>query len=274
LAAAGEAAWTDPEGVHGEIVDEILEDGTPMEDPSDAVWEEMERQVGPEWERRGWPQAPEGETPELGSEMRGLTADEAFQQHHAARRIDPKQGEFPGMGGWREQLEAAREKVAPRTPEEQAAWERALRERSRSPRPVVEPPPIPPPLNPMAAQSLMAAGPDEWEEGDYGSVPWWDSVPGMEDLPEFEIPDDEGFLESLFSGVGGFLGSGLRGQQQATLPYAQQAQAQLGAFENMSTEEKLAIVLTGLAALSAGTGVGGPLVPPLLGGSALLTAVG
>ena len=51
------------------------------------------------------------------------------------------------------------------------------------------------------------AGPD-WEaieEGDYGSVPWWDSVPGVEDLPEFEIPDDEGFLESLFSGVGGFL---------------------------------------------------------------------
>jgi len=213
-------------------------------------------------------------------EAAGLTADQAFRQHHAMAG-----GEPPREGrAHPERVPAPYEPAPPMSEEERKEATRRYKEeieKIRRDNPGVFNPEarsldsqMLQGLNPLAAQSLMAAGPDEWEEGDYGSVPWWDSVPGMEDLPEFEIPDDEGFLESLFSGVGGFLGSGLRGQQQTTLPYAQLAQAQLGAFENASTEEKLAIVLTGLAALSAGTGVGAPLVPPLLGGSALLNAVG
>ena len=86
-------------------------------------------------------------------EMRGLTADEAFQQHHAmSRRADPNQGELPGTGGPREQIEGAKEQVQPRTPEEQAAWEKALRERGHGvPAPVV-PPPQPPPVSQMAGR--------------------------------------------------------------------------------------------------------------------------
>ena len=42
------------------------------------------------------------------------------------------------------------------------------------------------------------------------------------------------------------------------------------AVNSLSTEDKLAIALAALAAVAAGTGVGGPLAPPLLAGSAAL----
>jgi len=89
--------------------------------------------------------------PGMVDEARGLTADEAFQQHHAARRINPNQGELPGTGGPREQLEETRGKVPRRTLAEEAAYEEALRKASgeRSPGPVVVPPPVPPPVNQM-----------------------------------------------------------------------------------------------------------------------------
>ena len=202
-------------------------------------------------------------------EMRGLTADEAFQQHHAARRIDPKQGEFPGMGGWREQLEAAREKVAPRTPEEQAAWERALRERSGSPRPVVEPPPIPPPLSQMA-------GPD-WEaieEGDYGAGNWWDTVPGMDDLGEALPDDDEPLNPELRS---------MDSQMLADMMVSQPEQGYFGGLGDavqgltnrvagMSGQERAALIAALVAAGLITVGSGGTLAPAgaaLLGGAGL-----
>ena len=208
--------------------------------------------------------------PDMAEEARGLTADEAFQQHHAARRIDPKQGEFPGMGGWREQLEAAREKVAPRPPEEQAAWERALRERSGSPRPVVEPPPIPPPLSQMA-------GPD-WEaieEGDYGAGNWWDTVPGMDDLgealPDFDEEDLNPELRSMDS------------QMLADMMVSQPEQGYFGGLGDavqgladrvagMSGQERAAMFAALVAAGLITVGSGGTLAPAgaaLLGGAGL-----
>ena len=210
--------------------------------------------------------------PAAGEEAAGLTADEAFQQHHAARRIDPKQGEFPGMGGWREQLEAAREKVAPRTPEEQAAWERALRERSGSPRPVVEPPPIPPPLSQMA-------GPD-WEaieEGDYGAGNWWDTVPGMDDLGD-ALPDpDEPLNPELRS---------MDSQMLADMMVAQPEQGYFGGLGDavqgltnrvagMSGQERAALIAALVAAGLITVGSGGMLTPVGVGlaGGAGLTAL-
>tara|TARA_R110002020_G_scaffold442227_1_gene653376 strand:- start:58 stop:1062 length:1005 start_codon:yes stop_codon:yes gene_type:complete len=47
-----EADW---EAVHAGIMDEILESGTPMEDPSDLVWDEIEAQLTPpDVEEREW----------------------------------------------------------------------------------------------------------------------------------------------------------------------------------------------------------------------------
>jgi len=131
--------------------------------------------------------------------MQGLTADEAFQQHHAtsgagamggmnaARRINPNQGELPGTGGpaeeIRRQIKEAKEQVQPRTPEEQAAWEKASREKGhRSPAPVV-PPPVPPPVNQMEDRNpelrsmdsqmladLMAQQATQPEQGYFGGM--------------------------------------------------------------------------------------------------------
>ncbi len=79
----------------------------------------------------------------------GLTADQAFQQHHAmSGRADPNQGELPGTGGPREQIEGAREQLRPRTPEEQEAWEKASREKGHRRPPIATPPPVPPRVSP------------------------------------------------------------------------------------------------------------------------------
>jgi hypothetical protein len=197
--------------------------------------------------------------------MEGLTADEAFQQHHAARRINPNQGELPGTGGpaeeIRRQIEEARKKIPARTPAEDAAYEKALRERGqRSPGPVV-PPPVPPPVSPMEDRNPELRSMD--------SQMLTDMMAAQVTQPE------QGWLGGALGGVGGFWEDTLSQMQgNTTLPYAQQAQGQLDAFQNMPTEQKSEIVLLGLAAAAAASGVGGPLVPPLLGGSALLTATG
>jgi hypothetical protein len=129
----------------GQIAEEIVRDRRQqVEDveAAEAAWGDAERDASvgdPGWD--GFPV----------EEMRGLTADEAFQQHHAARRINPNQGELPGTGGPREELEETRRKVPRRTPAEEAAYEEALRKASgeRSPGPVVVPPPVPPPVSQM-----------------------------------------------------------------------------------------------------------------------------
>jgi len=69
----------------------------------------------------------------------GLTADQAFRQHLAmSGPADPNQGYFPEFEGPNERIDRdrreAKENVRPRTPEEQAAWEKKLRERF-APRP-------------------------------------------------------------------------------------------------------------------------------------------
>jgi hypothetical protein len=220
---------------------------------------------------------------EISAEAAGLTADEAFQQHqatagvgamagagamggmNAARRINPNQGELPGTGGpaeeIRRQIEEARKKIPSRTPAEEAAWEKALREGGqRVPAPVV-PPPVPPPVSPMEDRNPELRSMDSQMLADM--------------MAQQATQPEQGWLGGALGGVGGFLGGTLSQMQGNTpLPYAQQAQGQLGAFQNMPTEQKLEIVLLGLAAAAAASGVGGPLVPPLLGGSALLTATG
>ena len=145
---------------------------------AEAAWGEAERDasVGDP----GWDGFPVGE-------MRGLTADEAFQQHHAARRINPNQGELPGTGGpaeeIRKQIKEAKEQVPSRTPAEEAAWEKASREKGhRSPAPVV-PPPVPPPVNQMEDRNpelrsmdsqmladLMAQQATQPEQGYFGGM--------------------------------------------------------------------------------------------------------
>ena len=130
-------------------------------------------------------------------ESRGLTADEAFQQHKAAsgysmmgKRPDSKQGYFPGFGGANESIEQdiveSKENVRPRTPEEQAAWEREQKVRNSPRLPVRPPPPLPPPVSQMA-------GPD-YAEGEYATSNWWDSVPGLDDLPDSGF-DEEGVAD-------------------------------------------------------------------------------
>ena len=95
-------------------------------------------------------------------------------------------------------------------------------------------------------------------------------------LAEYTDMSGQGnWMDSLLGGVGGFIGDTLSQMQgNTTLPYGQQAQGQLSAFQNMSNEQKIAIVLTGLATAAATSGVGSPAVPPLLGGAALLNATG
>jgi hypothetical protein len=261
----------------GQIAEEIVRDRLQqVEDAAAAAeaWGEAERDASvgdPGWD--GFPV----------EEMRGLTADEAFQQHqatsgvgamagagamagmNAARRINPNQGELPGTGGpaeeIRRQIEEARKKIPSRTPAEDAAYEKALREGGqRVPAPVV-PPPVPPPVSPMEDRNPELRSMDSQMLADM--------------MAQQATQPEQGWLGGALGGVGGFLGGTLSQMQGNTpLPYAQQAQGQLGAFQNMPTEQKLEIVLLGLAAAAAASGVGGPLVPPLLGGSALLTATG
>ena len=122
--------------------------------------------------------------PQIHTAGQGLTADEAFQMHHAmSGRINPNQGELPGTGGPREQLEETRRKVPRRTREEQAAYEKALRERGRGgPAPVV-PPPQPPPVSPMEDRNpelrsmdsqmltdMMAAQATQPDQGYFGGM--------------------------------------------------------------------------------------------------------
>jgi len=157
-----------------------------------------------------------------------------------------------------------------------------------------EPPPLPPPVSPMISQM---AGPMDYPDWRGDLDDWvppdeeWSPEGGPEDLwnPESQMDrqymaetaaqPEQGFLGTLgglAGGAAGFLGDAFSTlqavNQQSAVPHAQAAQAQLGAFENASTEDKLAIVLLGLAVAAASTGVGAPLVP-LAGAGAGLGAM-
>lgn len=150
----------------GEENDYFTDDREDAEVTAEAIEEEL--RAGAEAEALDSEIGDEGFIGELApgmvDEARGLTADEAFQQYHATSgvgaaagvhamggRLNPNQGELPGTGGPREELEETRGKVPRRTPAEEAAYEEALRKASgeRSPGPVVVPPPVPPPVNQM-----------------------------------------------------------------------------------------------------------------------------
>jgi len=268
LEEAGEAVWTDAETVHGEIMDEILEGGTPMEDPSDLVWDEIEGQL----------------ESEISAEATGLTADQAFQQHKAAsgysmmgKRPDSKQGYFPGFGGPNESIEKdiaeSKENVRPRTPEEQAAWEREQKVRNSPRLPVRPPPPLPPPVSQMA-------GPD-YAEGEYATSNWWDSVPGLDDLPDSGF-DEEGVAD--FDPWDPELRS-MDSQMLADMVAARAAQPDEGYFggmgeavqgltarvAEMSGTERAALISALVAAGLLTVGSGGVLAPA---GAALLGGAG
>ena len=250
----------------GQIAEEIVRDRLQQVEDAEAAaaaWEEAERDAGvgdPGWD--GFP-----------VEARGLTADLVFQQHAMSGRLDPNQGELPGTGGPREQMDEARAKAKPRTPEEQAAWEQQLKDRIRSlGGPVQEPPPIPPPVSQMA-------GREPWPGqqkvpldvvGEPGLVPSpREPYPGQVKVPldvmnpEFRSMDSA-MLQDLFA-------QRAAGPEQGYAGWAgDAASAAWNAVEGLSTEEKLAIALAALAAVAGASGMGSPLAPLLLGGSAAL----
>ena len=135
--------------------------------------------------------------------------------------------------------------------------------------PVVEPPPIPPPLSQMA-------GPD-WEaieEGDYGAGNWWDTVPGMDDLGD-TLPDpDEPLNPELRS---------MDSQMLADMMVSQPEQGYFGGLGDavqgltnqvagMSGQERAALIAALVAAGLITVGSGGTLAPAgaaLLGGAGL-----
>ena len=264
----------------------ILDDRQQQVDDAEAAaaaWQDAERDASvgdPEWD--GFPV----------EEMRGLTADEAFRQHLAmSGRADPNQGYFPEFEGPNERIDRdrreAKENVRPKTPEEQEAWERELRERF-APRPEPQaappPPPPPPPSNRIASLVSQMSGPDfdAIEEGDYGSTPWWDSVPGLDDIPEFDDPYGE---EGEFNPWDPDARS-MDSQMLADLNMRRAQQDQQGYFgglgdavssltdtvSNMSNTERAGLVAALVAAGIITIGSGGTMAPAgaaLLGGAGL-----
>ena len=212
-------------------------------------------------------------------EMRGLTADEAFQQHHAtsgagamggmnaARAIEGQQ-EMP-WGPRQEALDVHIPEARRILEEAKRRAEEAEAQPRPSGRPVVEGPPIPPPLSQMA-------GPD-WEaieEGDYGAGNWWDTVPGMDDLGD-ALPDpDEPLNPELRS---------MDSQMLADMMVAQPEQGYFGGLGDavqgltnrvagMSGQERAALIAALVAAGLITVGSGGTLAPAgaaLLGGAGL-----
>jgi hypothetical protein len=214
-----------------------------------------------------------------GAEMQGLTADEAFRQHHvtsgagamggmnAARAIEGQQ-EMP-WGPRQEALDVHIPEARRILEEAKRRAEEAEAQPRPSGRPVVEGPPIPPPLSQMA-------GPD-WdaiEEGDYGAGNWWDTVPGMDDLGD-ALPDpDEPLNPELRS---------MDSQMLADMMVAQPEQGYFGGLGDavqgltnrvagMSGQERAALIAALVAAGLITVGSGGTLAPAgaaLLGGAGL-----
>jgi hypothetical protein len=216
----------------------------------------------------------------------GLTADQAFRQHLAmSGRQDPNQGYFPGFEGPNERIDRdrreAKEKVRPRTPEEQAEWERKSRQRGNPQNPPPVPPPVPPPPPNRVASPLVSqmSGPD-WdaiEEGDYGTAPWWDAVPGLDALDDdvFEDPyGDEGEFNpwdpdarSMDSQMLADLNMRrARQDQQGYFGWAGDAVSSLAdTVSGMSNTERAALVAALVAAGVLTVGSGGALAPAAAG---------
>ena len=98
--------------------------------------------------------------------------------------------------------------------------------------------------------------------------------------PERVAPDPDagnflsqgvGALGGALGGIGGFLGNALSARQRVptALPHAQAAQSTLGGVQNMSNEQRMAVLMAALAAGATATPAA-PLAPYLLGGGAAL----
>ena len=203
------------------------------------------------------PETGQWEVPEP-QEARGLTADEAFQQHHAMAG-----GEPPREGrAHPERVPAPYEPVPPMS-EEQKKLNRENIEKIRRGNPISQ-----------------MAGPD-WdaiEEGDYGAGNWWDTVPGMDDLgealPDFDEEDLNPELRSMDS------------QMLADMMVSQPQQGYFGGLGDavqgltnrvagMSGMERAALISALIAAGLITVGSGGMLTPVGVGlaGGAGLTAL-
>jgi len=123
---------------------------------------------------------------------------------------------------------------------------------------------------------------DAIEEGDYGSTPWWDSVPGLDDIPEFDDPYGE---EGEFNPWDPDARS-MDSQMLADLNMRRAQQDQQGYFgglgdavssltdtvSNMSNTERAGLVAALVAAGIITIGSGGTMAPAgaaLLGGAGL-----
>ena len=258
-AEAGEAIADTPEAILDWLGKEptwveITPDGTvvPVPEPDPGAWVPDPDAV-PEV-------VPEVVPPAVGGSllMEGLTADEAFRQHQATAGAGA--GVMAGVNAMASGEPSRLGRVHP--------------ERPTAPR-------VPQPAIPHGPEQveLNRRGIEEARKTLNGSrnpeLRSMDSQMLTDMMAQQATQPEQGWLGGALGGVGGFLGDTLSQMQgNTTLPYAQQAQGQLSAFQNMSNEEKIAIVLTGLATAAAASGVGGPAVPPLLGGAALLNATG
>jgi hypothetical protein len=247
---------------------EIQPDGTvvevPVPDPADWVPGEV---VVPD----EVPDAP----PATGGSLlaQGLTADEAFQQHQATAGVGAMAGMSAAVGAGQEALNLG-DKTGRRLPRATQVAGQAGVERAKGILEGTVPPPPDEVVQPLGAppvqDTLFMGGGDRNPE-----LRSMDSQMLADMMAAQVTQPDQGWLGGALGGVGGFWEDTLSQMQgTTTLPYAQQAQAQMSTFQNMSTEQKIAIVLTGLAVAAGTSGVGSPAVPPLLGGAALLNATG
>ncbi len=176
------------------------------------------------------------------------------------------QESLPGMSPEEIQAEINRRGIAegreilgpPRTPEEQVAYERELKRRNSPPRPVVEPPPLPP-----ASEARRESSPLGWLGGraaEWEGRQTYEPGPSKRAYPGAPLTQREpvGDPQSQMS------------QTMLADMFAQQAaQPQQGYFGGlgeavggMSTEQKIAL-LVGLGLLTGGTST--PLMAPALG---------
>jgi hypothetical protein len=248
---------------------EIQPDGTVVEvpEPDPEAWVPDPEAAAPESDPMPDVQPDPGPSSLL---RQGLTADQAFQQHMAMSGSG--QEHLPGM----EPEPDSRPPWAP-TDKQRAAgkeWIPKVRKTMAGSQ-------APPPSSERIASPLVSrmSGPnfDAIEEGDYGTTPWWDSVPGLDDLPEFDDPygdeleqmDFRGREQAAWDSAG--LGSASDPSFNMFGGMGEVVQGLTDRLSQMSNKERTALVaaLVGAGLLTVGTG--GMLVPA---GAALMGGAG
>ena len=203
-------------------------------------------------------------------ESRGLTADEAFQQHMAM------------SGSGQEHLPGMEPEPDPRPPWALTDKQRAAgKEWIPKVRKTLAGSQAPPPSSERIASPLVSrmSGPnfDAIEEGDYGTTPWWDSVPGLDDIPEFDDPygdeleqmDFRGREQAAWDSAG--LGSASDPSFNMFGGMGEAVQGLTARVAEMSGTERAALISALVAAGLLTVGSGGVLAPA---GAALLGGAG